>query len=309
MDVKLSLATFVLSLSLANCSSAESVADSPTVAVELKKFNDAFPKLAVSEDQLIRYSAIRTLQKIQVDGKLDEQVWQRANKTPRFVDLITGSPTLHETRAAITWDDEALYVGYWLSEPNVEAKYEKRDDPIYYDNDVEIFVAGKDSYYELELNAKGTIYEAFFVWRDAYQKGNYRSDPQLAPGVPKSQPFDGVDLTGHPRGKRIVFLGYDLPGLKSGVSIDGTLNNSNDVDQGWTVELALPWSSLKWIAAGDNRSLPPTPGDQWRINLFRFNKYKAPQPSKDSGGWAVAKHGVWDSHLPELFPIVTFTEP
>jgi hypothetical protein len=75
--------------------------------------------------------------------------------------------------------------------------------------------------------------------------------------VAKSQAFNGVGLKDHPRGPRTAFLGYDFPGLKSAVAIDGTLNDNSDTDRGWTVELALPWKSMNWLAKGDGRSLPP----------------------------------------------------
>ena len=241
---------------------------------------------------------------LKLDGRLEEAAWAQAAKTPRFVDLISGDKTAHDTRAAILWDDEFLYAGYWLEEPNVAAKYQNRDDPIYFDNDVEIFIAGKDAYYELQTNAYGTIYEAFFIWKDAYRAGGYAADRQLRRSAPKSRPFNGVGFKTHPRGKRIVFLGYDMPDLQVAVHVDGTLNDDSDTDRGWTVELAIPWKSMKWLAAGDGRSLPPKSGDQWQINLFRFNTYKTPE---DSGGWAAAPHGVWDSHIPELFPVVTFS--
>ena len=159
----------------------------------------------------------------------------------------------------------------------MDAKYKERDDPIYYDNDVEVFIAGKDAYYEFEINAFGTLYEAFFVWEDAYQKDGYGADDQLRLDLPKTQEFNGVGLKHHPRGKRIAFLGYDFPKLRSAVHINGTLNDDRDVDEGWTVELAFPWQEMKWLAKGDGRSLPPKPGDDWRIDLFRFNKYKSPR--------------------------------
>jgi hypothetical protein len=53
---------------------------------------------------------------------------------------------------------------------------------------------------------------------------------------------------------------------------------------------------------------PPKPSDAWHIDIFRFNKTNAPDPAKDSGGWALGKHGIWDSHIPEVFPVVTFAE-
>ena len=72
--------------------------------------------------------------------------------------------------------------------------------------------------------------------------------------------------------------------------------------------MAFPWQEMQALAKGDNRALPPNPGDQWRIDLFRFNKYKSSETHEDSGGWALGKHGVWDSHIPEVFPIITFDQ-
>ncbi|QDT09646.1 transglutaminase domain-containing protein [Planctomycetes bacterium K23_9] len=267
-----------------------------------------FPESLVPAQDLPRYSARRATTAPIIDGRLDDAVWKTCEKTSPFVDLISGKETMHDTRAAILWDDDYLYVGFWINEPNVDAKYLKRDAPIYYDNDVEVFIAGKDSYYEFEINAHATVYEGFFVWQDAYLRDGYDQDPQLKADAPKKQIFDGVGLKNHPRGKRLAFLGYDFPNFKSAVHINGTLNDDSDVDQGWTVELAFPWQEMKWLAKGDNRALPPKPGDKWGIDLFRFNKYKAAKPAVDSGGWALGKHGVWDSHIPEIFPIITFVE-
>ena len=60
----------------------------------------------------------------------------------------------------------------------------------------------------------------------------------------------------------------------------------------------------------DRRALPPRDGDEWRMDFSRFNQYKEAPPAKDPGGWAWSPHGVWDSHIPELFTRVRFsTEP
>ncbi|MFP6762322.1 MAG: transglutaminase domain-containing protein, partial [Planctomycetaceae bacterium] len=259
-----------------------------------------FPASFVPADRIPRYTARRCQKPPTIDGALDDAAWKSASRTSPFVDLISGKKAMHDTRSAIVWDDDNLYVAFWVTEPNVEAKYLNRDDPIYYDNDVEIFIAGKDAYYEFEINPHGTVYEGFFIWEDAYERGGYSTDPQLTRSLPKVQPFNGVGFKNHPRGKRIAFLGYDFPNFRSAVAINGSLNDKSDQDQGWTVELAFPWSEMKWLAKGDDRSLPPANGDEWRIDLFRFNTYKAPPPAVDSGGWALGKHGVWDSHIPEI---------
>lgn len=266
------------------------------------------PHKLVANDKIPRYTARRVAGRIQVDGKLDEASWTNAVRTGRFVDLISGAATIHDTRAALLWDDRFLYVGFWVEEPFVRAKYKKRDSPIYYDNDVEIFIAGKDAYYELEINPWGTIYEAFFIWQSAYERDGYSKVAGFRRGDPGVQLFDGVGFKNHPRGKRIGCIGWDFPGLQTAVHVSGTLNDDRDRDRGWTAELALPWKQMKWIAKGDGRALPPQHGDVWRIDLFRFNPYKEAAPARDSGGWALGKHGVWDSHIPEIFPYVTFSK-
>ena len=254
-----------------------------------------------------RYIARRASAAPVIDGKLDERRWREAARSSPFVDLVHGTPAHLDTRAAVLWDDQYLYVGYWLEEPNVEATLTERDAPIYRDNDAELFIAGRDGYYEFEINAYGTIYEVLFFWEEAYTQHGYAAIPQLDRNHPQAKPFNGVGFKKHPRGKRIGFWNWDFPGLKKAVHVNGTINDNSDVDRGWTVELALPWSGLSILAKGDGRSLPPRNGDVWRMDFSRFNTYKAPSPSKDSGGWAWSSHGVWDSHVPECFTYIEFS--
>jgi hypothetical protein len=180
----------------------------------------------------------------------------------------------------------------------------ERDSLIYEDNDVELFIAGDDGYYEFEINAFGTIYEVFFLWEDRYIDGGYDRLPEFAREHPGVRPFDGVGFR-HPRGPRLGFWNWDYPGLQSAVQVDGTINDNRDRDRGWTVELALPWAGLQHLAG--NRPLPPQDGDVWRMDFSRFNTYRAAPPAKDSSGWAWSHHGVWDSHVPECFVKVVFS--
>jgi hypothetical protein len=260
------------------------------------------------EDKIARYVALRATGAIAVDGRLDEADWKAAERSPRFSDLIRGAPGIHDTRAAVLWDAEQLYVAYWVEEPFVEGTLTERDSLIYKNNDVELFIAGKDAYYEFEINSLGTIYEVFFVWEEAYERAGYAQLPEFDRKREGVRPFGGVRFRNHPRGPRIGFWRYDLPGLRSAVHVDGTVNDNKDRDRGWTVELAIPWRGLADLARPDGRSLPPKNGDVWRMDFSRFNQYKEAQPATDPGGWAWSPHGVWDSHIPELFPYVTFSD-
>jgi hypothetical protein len=241
-------------------------------------------------DHVARYTAHRATTPPDLDGRLAADCWRTAARTTRFVDLVTGEEVGLDTRAAILWDDECLYIGFELEEPDVTATLTERDSHIWLDDDVELFIAGPDAYYELEINALDTIYEVLFTWDDA---GPALDHPQAAP-------FDGVDFR-HPRGPRTGYWGFDLPGLRTAVHVDGTLNDPSSRDRGWSVEIAVPWSSLTVLAGG--RPLPPRDGDEWRIALARFNTDR----DGTSTGWAWSPHGTWDAHIPELFPIVRFS--
>jgi hypothetical protein len=224
--------------------------------------------------------------------------------------MVTGVPGFLDTRMAALWDDENLYIAFWVEEPNVQARFTQRDDPVYFENDIEVFIAGPDCYYEFQVNARGTIYEVFYVWQDAYEKAGFCDKPE----------FDlrrrTVDVLGgfqdelryrkHPRGRRWAFMDWDFPGLKAAVHVDGQLNDSTTVDRGWTVELAFPWQGMKTLAQG--RALPPKDGDTWRMDFSRFEALQYNNRKTDpSVGWSFNKHGIYDSHIPECFTYVHFS--
>ena len=131
------------------------------------------------EDRIAGYTARRASSPIVVDGRLDEADWRAAERSPRFADLIGGTPWHPRHARRVLWDDTYLYVGYWVEEPFVEATLTERDAPIYKNNDVELFIAGRDAYYEFEINAFGTIYEVFFIWERAFESSGYARRPEF----------------------------------------------------------------------------------------------------------------------------------
>ena len=257
------------------------------------------------ENEIAYYTAYHVSEPIHVDGRLDEKAWQEAPLSPRFVDIITGQPTIHSTHVELLWDETNLYVAYRIEEPLVHAKYTTNNSPIYYDNDAEIFIAGRDAYYEFEINGFNTTYEAFFIWDDSYERDGYAERPEFA--RTNMVPFNGVGYTTHPRGGRLGTFKWHFPGKQTAVFIDGTVNDDTDRDRGWTVELAFPWRGMEQLARADGRAFPPQDGDVWRMDFSRFNTYKEAPPAKDSGGWVMTRHGVWDSHIPECFAFIKFS--
>ena len=267
-----------------------------------------------STEQIATYTCYKTKQPLVIDGHLDKAAWRKAPKSARFVDMAAGTPGYYDTRMAALWDDEYFYVAFWLEEPFVEAHHTERDAIIFQENDVELFIDGGDCYYELEINARATPYEVMFVWRDAYTRGSRFDVPEFDlfgrdvysfAGDYDRQPASFWRGT-HPRGPRWAFLGWDFPGLKIAVQVDGTLNDASDIDRGWTAELALPWSGMTWLANG--RSLPPQDGDTWRMFFGRFQKLlNAGREVQPHPAWVLSPHGEYDTHKPECFPYMSFS--
>ena len=258
-------------------------------------------------NDIAHYTCYRASSPIRIDGRLDEPSWKAAPRSRPFVDIVTGEPGWFDTRVALLWDDEHLYFGFTIEETDVWATLKDRDAKIYEDNDVEVFIAGRDAYYEFEINALGTIYEAFWIWKDVLKPGGlYYGRPEFDPQTQRVMTLSGVGGHVHPRGERWGFLDWDFPGLRHAVHIDGVLNRRNHTDRGWTAELAFPWRGLELLA--DGRSLPPKDGDVWRIDCARFQ-----QVTKDGrlippgAGWTWNRHGHYDCHIPETFTYVHFS--
>ncbi len=258
-------------------------------------------------------TAHRTAYTSAVDGDITTPMWAEATWSSRFVDMVTGTAGMYDTRVAVVWDDTFLSIAFDIEEPFVAATQTERDSIVFLDNDVEVFIDGGDCYYEIEVNAANTVYEVFFVWRDAHMPDSRFDAAQFDVHAPDVYTFAGdYDRHGasfwkgtHPRGARWAFTGFDMPGLRTGVRIEGTLNDDSDIDRGWSAEISIPWTSLSLLAA--SRSVPPQPGDEWVMFLGRFQRLIAsgtevlPHPAM-----ALNSHGVYDTHLPERWSRIRF---
>lgn len=61
---------------------------------------------------------------------------------------------------------------------------------------------------------------------------------------------------------------WDARGWRAAVRINGTIDNRNDHDKCWTVEMAIPWRDLL------DSGMPPRIGDVMRVQLFRIDRSK-----------------------------------
>jgi hypothetical protein len=85
------------------------------------------------------------------------------------------------------------------------------------------------------------------------------------------------------------------------VHVDGTLNKRDDQDKGWTVEMAIPLEDVRGMDKNAAK-LPPTPGDTWRINMFRMDVPASKQ--QQASGWSPPMVG--DFHALDKFGDLVF---
>ena len=212
-----------------------------------------------------------------------------------------GSPTPLETRVALLWDDQYLYAAYKVEDPDIRASMTAFNDHVYLnDEDVELFFEGNGYYYEIGLNALNTSYQIRWTWIERLVREQRFAELEALFKTPDFLYYvarDGENIGRH------ADLNYRLPGCKHAVFIDGTINCPEVKDQGWTVEIALPWSGLKDIAGG--RATPPRPGDTFRMTAYRCHHDRATRTAK---GWTWSVMGNNNIHIPERWNDVVFVD-
>jgi hypothetical protein len=232
------------------------------------------------------YTVYKTSLKINIDGQGNETDWQAAPWSDPFVDIEGVKTPSYNTQMKMLWDTENLYVYAKLEEPHIWGTLKQRDTVIFYNNDFEIFIdpdGDTHNYIEFEMNVLNTLWDLFLT-------APYRNDPK-------------------------VLDHWDMKGVQSAVSVKGSLNDPTDIDEYWSLELAIPWNVLKEASAA---SLPPI-GQFWRMGFSRVNwdfdlqdnRYSR---KKEAGGnylpehnWVWSAQGVINMHEPEKWGYVFFS--
>jgi len=256
------------------------------------------------------YACYRAAGPIVIDGKLDEKAWKDTVPTPVFGDIVTGEAPRYAVRAKLLWDDRRVYLAYEVEDPNVWAHKTMRGDPMAADGPpgyltriegapVEPDWGGyRESFVKLYVDpdGDGANYTEMHVSPldkvcDKWQERSWSEDTRERMGL-------AGDPNPHPE--------WDCPGLRTAVSIQGTLNDPYDVDRGWTVEMAIPFASLKQFAG--ESACPPRPGDTWRMHLGRRYRASPEAERTDVTYWTWPMTGVLDCHEPDEWGYVTFRE-
>ncbi len=229
-----------------------------------------------------------------LDGLLDDGPWKTAPWSESFVDIEGwNKPTpRYATWFKMLWDDENLYIGAYLEEPHLWATYDKYDMVVFHEHDFEVFIdpdGNKESYYELEFNVIGTIF-------DLYLDREYR-----------------LGGTAHHQ--------WNCEGIEGAISKFGTANNSIDTDKGWQIEIKIPFRCLRPpsnvqndgpenIRDGDS----PAIGEKWRMNFSRVEWQLekvgdgyVKKPGTNADNWAWTPQWAVDMHQLDHWGEIVFT--
>ncbi|MBM3737483.1 MAG: hypothetical protein FJW39_17010 [Acidobacteria bacterium] len=210
------------------------------------------------------YTVYRAAEPPKLDGKLDEPAWfvAPALKLREFPWFQSGRK--EETVVKLLWDDTNLYIALIAEDAHITARHTERDGKIPEDDCFEIMVAPDaakpDVYYNLEWNVIGGLVD------------NFRPNGPKQPRAPK----------------------WDAEGVRIVGSYSGTLNQDQDRDRHWTVEVAIPLR---------NFGATPKPGSHWNANFNRHGGAVNPQYSQ----WSAGDTPKPSFHTPHRFGKLVFS--
>lgn len=200
---------------------------------EPKKRGDDAGRLPVAVATLVGEGETMT-----IDGKLDEPVWSRARATRDWVPPNGKPGEAPKTRARFAWDKDTLYVAVESDDEDVWTTFTERDSNTWEQEVIELFIdadGDRKDYLELQVTPANVVFDARFE--------KHRSDLAKA-------------------------RAWNMEGLRTAALVDGTLNERDDTDKGYVVEMAVPAAQVP------GATTPLAHGATWRVNLFRWDQAK-----------------------------------
>ncbi len=166
-----------------------------------------------------RAHALKISEPIRIDGRLDEPPWQRAEPATDFLqqEPQEGAPATEKTEVRVLFDTHNLYIGIraWDSEPRrINARELLRDADFGNDDKIDILL---DTYHDQRSGFRFTV----------TPNGTQQDARITDEGGAESGDWEGHD--------------------SANVSWDTAWTSEGRIDeQGWTVEIAIPLSSLRF---------------------------------------------------------------
>ncbi len=174
---------------------------------------------------------------LSIDGILNEDSWHDAETLEFFIPVSLQTP-LSRTEAKILYDDRYLYIGFRCYDLDIRATYTERDSFTWEQDVVEAFIKpsiNDPGYFEFEFSPVRTIFDAF---------------------LPSSEYRQHV----------IECSKWNCDGIVIGSFIKGTLNDSSDMDEYWSIEVGIPFKGLPLL-----KGRTPAKNERWIFHLARYD--------------------------------------
>lgn len=187
-----------------------------------------------------KIEAIYTSRSPIIDGTENDSIWQQIIPIV-LKDNRSGNEAQEselQTYVKACYDDSTLYFFFLCNDPDIWTSFTQRDEHLWENEAVEIFIDVDDvpeTYVEIEVSPANVLFDSYIV--------------------------DTVNID---VAKTALF---NLKGIRTAVAVSGTLNERDDKDDNWTVEIAIPFADL----ANENIKQVTT-ATEIRINFYRLDE-------------------------------------
>lgn len=181
------------------------------------------------------YICAFTNSNMEIDGFQNENVWNTIE--PVWFIPNKEEELKEKSWFKVAWNTDYLLFYFWIEDEDIQAEMINHDDHLWLEEVMEIFIDADDNpktYYELEWNVLNTLLDLYVL------------NPNLNRTVIRQ------------------WWSWDCEGILSAVNVQGTISNSTDVDKGWYLEVAIPFSEIQ-----SAKNIPPIQGDIWRFDVTR----------------------------------------
>ena len=183
--------------------------------------------------------------------------------------VIEWGPERYRTRFRACWDPVALHVRYDAVDDGPWHTMTKRDDHIWEEEVVELFLDADLSghnYAELEISPVNVVCD-----------------------LRVERPWPSL----------LSLTEWDWTGMSSAVA---PLTDAHGSVEGWTALARLPWDALNTLSGSVARRVPPEPGQAWHFNVFRIKRPGGPaNPNQDAIFAAWSRPAAESFHDPAAF--------
>jgi hypothetical protein len=218
--------------------------------------------------------------------------WARAAVLDPFVLADGSAAAAQATRVRLAHDARALYVRFECADRDAWGTWRRRNDPIYLEEAVEVFLAPglryPRRYWELEVSPLGVLFAAR-IENPTGRRADLEADT--------SWECRGLEWQAGPAGS-------SQPGCR-----DWRQAEPRPV-QDWWAELAIPWTALAGSEGEAAEAAAPAGGGaasrrpprRWRANFYRIERPRGSPPELSC--WSPTLTDPPDFHRPERFGVL-----